>query len=360
MFECPKVAKSASVAFVGFMQNQQFDSAQIVLKNWTQKCGICEPILRANVILAIATNRPIDSFINEENMRLIYDYQRRGRIIENRSAEDNSIYQWNWGYVPIGMEFDSFTISYFREIKVRKQDNSLEYLLSSIYSNTNDDMYIALQKQEYKETSLAKEYYKLVNKYINKPDFNMAFLAGIWIPTGGIAKLGLHPDVGVQLGSKYRKVSIDMTIMFKFGNSPNPYYATRVRSDKSTVLTDNFFGAYMGIDVGKDIWRKNNKELQMLFGAGVDGFDALEADTIRNLKAESTWTYNINTGIGYRYYINNWTYVGMRVKYNIVDYALNGVINFNGHPITLTFCIGGLSNKNKRHGLEYLKYSWKR
>ncbi|MFN4248057.1 MAG: hypothetical protein ACK4EY_10050 [Flavipsychrobacter sp.] len=185
-FECPDTAKYASIAFVNYIQNQQFDSAQFVLNKWTQKCGMNEPLLRAHFIFAIATNMSIESLINEQSMRLIDDYQHRGEMIKYRSYNQNYSNEWSYGYIPIGMTFDTFSVNYFNEIRVREKDNSLKFLLGNVYSNEGVSLYTMLQQNEYKETVLTKEYYKLVYKYIQQPDFNVALLAGVWIPSGGI------------------------------------------------------------------------------------------------------------------------------------------------------------------------------
>jgi len=91
-------------------------------------------------------------------------------------------------------------------------------------------------------------------------------------------------------------------------------------------------------------------------GVAFDGFDALTEDKDNDLKAESTWTYNFNFGLGYRYYVTNKFYLGLRGKYNIVDYALNNVIDFTGNPITIQFTIGGVNNVLRNNNLKALKY----
>jgi len=360
-YQCPDIAYSSSVAFTEYIQKLQYDSAQKILNYWEGKCGICEPILRARFVLAFVTEQSVDSLIaNAESLHFLHYYWYRAEMIKSR---DFSRYYYNqsyFGFVPIGQEFDSFTISFFKAAYIKQQPGTTKFLLSEVYSNNSDSLFTIIQADEYKGSSLAKEYYKIVDKYKNKPELNTALLVGIWIPTGRATKLGIHPELGVQLGSKYRKINIDLTIAFKFLRSKTLYNAVRVRSDKSVVLTDKFFGGYMGIDIGYDVWNRRGQEVQALFGAGVDGFDAIDQDTVKKLKAESTWTYNFNFGIGYRYYINNSLYIGLRAKYNIVDYSLRGVIDFTGNPVTLTFCIGGLSNKIKRYGLEALKYKWRR
>lgn len=126
------------------------------------------------------------------------------------------------------------------------------------------------------------------------------------------------------------------------------------------MYTNHFFGGYLGLDGGYDIWRTKHQELQLLVGIGGDGFDAIKEDKSKQLKPESTWSYNFNGGIGYRYYIKNSFYIGVKAKYNIVNYALNGVVGFTGNPITAGLVIGGLSNRTKRTALESLHYKWNR
>lgn len=356
---CSDIAYSSSIAFTGFMKTLQYDSAKQVLQYWESKCGLKEPVFRAGVMLALATAEDVDSLLNSESLFFLRSFAYRYQMIKSRDFSSYDYNQPYFGFVPIGQELDSFTIDFFNNEYLKHKPGTTAFLLSEVYSGHADSLYSSLQSEEYSETALAREYYKLVNRYLNKPETNMALVAGVWIPTGGITRLGTHPDVGAQLGAKYRKVNIDLTVMFKFLRSQNPYYATRVRSDQSVVLTDKFFGGYLGIDGGYDIWRNKNQEVHALFGAGVDGFDAIEADTIRQLKAESTWTYNFNFGVGYRLYINNSAYIGLRAKYNIVDYSLRGVVDFTGNPITIQFLIGGLFNRVKRNGLESLHYKWR-
>lgn len=358
-YQCPDIAYSSSIAFTEFVNKKQYDSAQQVLKYWESKCGMREPIFRAQLVIAFATEQNVDSLINEESLYFLKSYLQRAEMIKSR---DFSRYDYSYpyfGFVPIGQEFDSFTVDFFKAQYTLEKPGTTNFVLCEIYGNNADTLFTILQVEEYRESSLAVEYYKLVNTEINKPDMHIACFVGAWIPTGGITKLGTHPDIGFQVGAKYRKINIDLTASFKFIRSKTPYYATRVRSDKSVVLTDKFFGGYLGVDAGYDMWKRKSHEVQALFGAGVDGFDAIDQDTVRQLKSETTWTYNFNLGIGYRYYINNSLYVGLRAKYNFVNYALNGVVDFTGNPFTIHFVVGGLSNNMKKNALDALKYKLK-
>lgn len=94
-------------------------------------------------------------------------------------------------------------------------------------------------------------------------------------------------------------------------------------------------------------------------GIAFDGFDVLEEDLDSGLKSASAASLNLNLGVGYRYYLKNNGYLGLRVKYHFVDYASNHVVDFTGNPITIQFVIGGLTNDYRKRNLNALKYNKK-
>lgn len=357
-FECSDIAHQSSISFAGFIQSRQYDSADQVLNYWEGKCGTREPIFRARVILAIAKGGDADSFVNEQNFDHFENYMHRAEMIQNRNYLPYDYSQPYFGYVPVGQEFDSFSTEFFKMkcAELKQDTNTVNYLLCRFYGYSTEHFYLSLQTGRYERSNISKEYYKLVNKYINRPEFHWSLLGGVWIPTGNITILGTHPRVGGQMGMRYKKLTTDLTVAFNFLRSKTPYNAKRVRSDQSVVVTDKYFGGYIGLDAGYCTWSKKKNELLVLSGIGLDGFDAIDADTINNLKAESTWTYNFNFGVGYRYYIGQSVYVGLRAKYNIVNYALTGAVDFTGNPFTVTLVVGGFSNDTKRYALKALDY----
>jgi hypothetical protein len=80
----------------------------------------------------------------------------------------------------------------------------------------------------------------------------------------------------------------------------------------------------------------------LLGGLAWDGWDALEEDKTGGLRAETVSSYNFNFGLGYRRYLKKTTYIGLRAKYNIVNYTLNKIVDFTGNPVSITFVVGGL------------------
>jgi hypothetical protein len=60
-------------------------------------------------------------------------------------------------------------------------------------------------------------------------------------------------------------------------------------------------------------------------------------------------------GIGYRYYLTQYSYLGLRAKYNYVDYTRNDVIGLKGNVVTFEFSYGGLLDVSEffLKGLDY-------
>lgn len=226
ILECSDISNEASVQFIQFVNESKYDSAQQVLTFWERKCGLREPIFRCQIILLIAQHKVVDSLINNESVYYLHCYRSRNGMIKKR---DFSSYDYNkpyYGFVPIGQELDQFTITFFDSIKQRQKPQSINFLLCEFYSSRNDTLFALLQSEDYHNTSLSKEYFGIVKRYINKPETHTACYVGAWIPTGGIVHLGVHPEIGLQAGVKYKRWNIDFTVAFKFLKAVGGYYAS--------------------------------------------------------------------------------------------------------------------------------------
>lgn len=342
--ECDEIAYASSVLFMQLVKKQEYDSAKKILDYWEGKCGLREPVFRAKIIFAFATDQNIDTLIDGETLYQLNSYRRRAEMIESRDFSGYDYAKPYFGFVPVGQEFDSFTIKFFKAELKQHDTLTTNYLLSEFYGYNVDTLFTKIKSEEYQNTILSEEYAKLVKKTRDIVDGNYALLMTAWIPTGDISILGVHPQLGFQVGGKYKKINLDFTLAFKFLRSKTGYFATRVNSDKSVVYTEKFLGGYLGLDWGYDIWSIKNNEFQLLTGIAYDGFDAINEDKKNELKAESVSSYNFNFGVGYRYYFKGGAYFGLQAKYNVVDYTLNKVIDFTGNPITISFVIGVLNN----------------
>jgi hypothetical protein len=355
--DCADIAHNCSLFFLKYMSVNEIDSAKHLLNYWESKCGMREPIFRAKILLALQTGELNDALWTETPLNQIFNYQSRRDIVTSVRYFMYDNYKSFYGYIPPGEEFDNFTLQWALELKTYFNSESIEFIMAEFYSDDYEAILSKIQSKTLEDCLLSKKYYEVVHEYRILPEFHLSFLAGMWIPTGALTMIGVHPDLGIQMGWKKKRINYDFTLSIKFANAPKVYNARRDTKSDEWESTDHFFGGYIGFEVGGDILSRKRNEIQAIGGIGYDGFDVLKENKEENLKASSTSSFNINFGLAYRFYVKNNLYLGLRVKYNIVDYTLNKVIDFSGNPITVHFSIGMLKNATKDANLKALGYS---
>ncbi|MDR1198414.1 MAG: hypothetical protein LBK94_05300 [Prevotellaceae bacterium] len=351
--DCSDISYNASLYFVKYMTENKIDSAKNLLNYWEIKCGMLEPILRAKILLALKENNFNDSILGNNVLYYIFNYQSRMNMIQKEIYYEYDTYKQYYGFVPPAQEFDTYTCNLATDLKEIYDSESVEHLLAEFYSDGSDSIFLKLQQNKYEGTVLYSKYSEALNSALNRKEWHIAFFTGTWIPTGNLNSLGVHPELGLLMGFKYKKYSYDVTMSFKFINAPNKYYVKRKNSEPQ--LTKHFMGGNIGIDIGRDIYARKKHEIQLIAGAAFDGFEVIKEDKDKDIKSLNVNSYNFNIGFGYRYYINDW-YIGLRAKYNFVDYTLGNVVDFTGNPITINIVIGGLSDIFRNSRLESLKY----
>lgn len=354
---CPDISHNSGLYFVKYMKENKLDSANYLLQYWESKCGMREPIYRAKILLALKQNQYHDSLLNIGTLNNILNYQKRMDMIKYSNTYYYDYSEPYYGYIPPGQEFDKYTQELSKSLMRKYEPNQIEYLLTEFYGENYDTIFSKIQTSTYGENRLATEYESIVDQYVNMAEFHLSWITGVWIPTGKLKKLGLHPEIGFQIGAKHKKMNYDFTFAFKFVNSSNCYDARIKQFGDSIISTNYFSGGHVGIDIGRDIFSKNGNELQITAGIAYDGITVLKTDDDKDIESESANSYNFSMGLGYRYYLTNSFYIGLRAKYNIVDYSMNKIIDFTGNPITVQFIIGGVGNTYRNDNLKALKYN---
>ena len=353
-FKCEDVAMNSSIMFVDYIARSEVDSAKMILSYWESKCTYSEAIFRANTLLAIQEDCYNDSIIRRVDVvSQIINFKARIALEQS----DNPAYYFAqqpqlYSYLPPGCEFDLFTNTWATSLVAKQPFESIEYLWCELFTGKTNRLVSELNKRKTEESPNLIEPVKQSVKYANGGyGTNVAFIAGMWVPTGGASILGVHPEVGFQAGVRiYDRFMIDLTMLMRFLKSKYPYYA--MREDGTLEQTKEFLGGYIGLDLGYVLLKKKAHELDALTGIAFDGFDCLNEDKELNLKSRSVSSYNVNVGLGYKYFFKEGTYVGLNAKYNIVDYKRSKVIDFTGNTVTLDFLIGGLSFNQNRKGLK--------
>jgi hypothetical protein len=249
-----------------------------------------------------------------------------------------------WNYYADGTkarEFDRFTRELAGTMRDRFEPGSMEYLWCDFYGPNPDSVFHNIRSTAYDSTEIRSIYDKEVVDNRKELRWNTALLAGAWIPTGSLSRLGTHAELGLQAGGRNSRWGMDLTFIVRFLRSPQPYEA--LRSSNNVQLTRYFLGGYFGLDAFYDLAHiHKNLSLSALAGGGVDWINPFEQNTKNkddNIKAATSYNFNLGLGVR-RTFADSW-YVGMQLKYNFTDYTLNNIIAYPGNTITVRMVVGG-------------------
>ena len=357
--DCSDIAFNSSRYYVKYMMEGNLDSVRIILDYWEDKCGVREPIYRARVLMELQQGTFDDIYFSDSPFWYIINYDNRMAMMRTGNYfhydNDKALY----GYLRPGDEFDEYTMWLGGEMMKKYEPGSAEYLMAEFYSKagTADELMDKLQTEEYSSTALGGEYRNLVDGILGEGEMHAAIVTGAWVPSGDLAELGVHPELGFSFGYKKKRMNYDLFLIMKFGKPKNPYLAKR---NGEWEMTDHFFGGYIGFEAGYDVIQRRRHELQLSGGVAFDGFDVLEENKDYDLKGVSANALNLNVGVGYRFYTGPNFYIGLRARYNVVDYSSSGKIKLSGNVITVGVQIGFLENAMKKHNLEALRYNYRK
>lgn len=364
--DCSTISEGSADLFQKFYIEGKLDSAQTLLTYWQEYCGLSEPIYRARLLLAFKQDSYHDSLLTPNVISFMLRYKSRMAELKARMEGDGYPYEYyGWtttgyqGYVQAGRGFDRFTKKEFGNFLTNVQPYSTEQLLCEHYVDGTDTIFVKLQDPQYGHSILSERYYDEIERLKNESEGFWAFNAGVWIPTGDIRELGLHPDLGLQFGVKKNRWNYGVGFGFKFLESDHEYTAFN-RNTGEDEQTTHFFGGKFEIFGGRDVLVYGAHELQLTAAFGIDGFDAINTNQNDGEKSVSIVTPNLNVGLEYRFYFKPTLYLGLRAQYHIVDYTLNNVIDLKGHPFTVHLTLGGINNYAKHSGLRAMKYKFRK
>lgn len=161
---------------------------------------------------------------------------------------------------------------------------------------------------------------------------------GMWIPTGNLALLGVHPSVGGQFGIRGLHQEFDLTLQFRFLKSKETY---TVKRNDLYYDRDAYFGGYIGLDYSYYFFTQSKFEAGFAGGLAYDGFDITSSQNdYEYLKPLSIGSFNANGGIRMNFYLSRDLYIGLQGKYSWLNYANPGGTNLNGDAVTIDLILG--------------------
>lgn len=347
--DCRDIVFNCQALMPRYAQQESTDSLWLVLQYWVDKCGESERTLRMEILLNIKEK----TFYEERYKNDLLDLLMTYRSIENHMINLPDDRSEAAAFIKNKQNFDAFTADYARALAKETDPRTLDYLLCEYYSNNFDPLLKALRGNKIPGTFIQAKYNETTIKTKEALESNLALITEWWIPTQSAAILGNHPGLGVQIGIKHKKFLVDLTVIGRFINSPHEY---KVYSQNTVKTTRHFSGAYVGLDVGREMWRRRKWELEAVGGIGYDGFQAISQDVNAGIESKSISSLNINLGAGCRYYYHQKSgqYVSLQPRLNAVNYTNKGGSDLSGNTISIRLIWGFSANDMRNQQLDRL------
>lgn len=196
------------------------------------------------------------------------------------------------------------------------------------------------EEENYNTIFLKDFQYRSYSSFSERSDFNIGIITGIWIPTGKIEILGAHPQFGFFMGGKRCRFEYSLSVLGRFLAAADEY---TVKYEGVLYDTTGYFGWYLGMDFGYEIFYRKRNGFLLLAGVGWDAFrseyiEEEEIPVIRN-------SFNFNSGVGYRFYyreMESMSYIEVDFKYNFIDYNNPGGTDLAGNAVSVLFIWGNI------------------
>ncbi|KAA3609300.1 MAG: hypothetical protein DWQ05_22675 [Calditrichaeota bacterium] len=340
---------NSSKLIVKYYRAEQMDTVRMVLQYWENECNMNEPLLRFKVLLAMQDGTFNEKLYDDRIMGFLMKYRVRVESMQEKGADAwkmrHSSSKENLPKAPFVSEaFNKLTMN----MAIRRQDEfkkgDPQRFFSLFYNHEFDKALKTVQEMDYAETELQKYTKSYLENANSRLEEHYAVHSGSWMPSGNLDVLGSHPTFGVTLGLKKNRWLLDIVGELRFTKSKATY---TVGSPTGIEATDKYRGGYMGLEFGREVWQNNRQEFDLLAGFGYEGFDAL---TGRGADQDvSPASKNINFGAGYRFFLHSFStaYLGLQVRYALIDYDSDGGSDLSGNALTFRLSFGKARNSNK-------------
>ncbi len=349
---CKYSSINYSNKFSVFISSGELDSASFILSKWEQQCEIIEVTFRARMLLNILMKKVEVNKINKGSFDYILEFIERVNVANDSNSK--VLYEKNpriFGYIPINTLFDK-TIKKVAKDYITNCRNKEEELFCYLYSENIDTFFYYLQQEDYAFLRLRTLYDWEVINAKQSAEGHWQLSVGEFIPNSEMKLLGNHTQFGLSLGVRKKRFSYDLGIELRLGNTDYEYNVIV----PDTVATDYFFGVQFGGQIYYDILQLRKHSLLISTSISVDGFDT----HVKQKYGGTTVTVfvpGLGFGFDYRWSINENNYIGIKYRYNIVNYNNSKIVeNLNGGYNTISLIYGLVNNNIKRNRLTELRF----
>ena len=339
---CRKQYVATATVLPQLYRAKDYDSLQRWLAFEEKACGRSPERFSASILLAIETGRFSERDLPDTGFyALLRTYAWVVRDVNGHARYIGYMSNKYFNATPYNRAIFSCTHDWAQRLLPSTALDSTERFLCQVFAGQVEDPLRMIR------SGLSTWHYldslRLRSLHIrrNMPAGTFGLLSGIWLPTGKLRMMGVHPELGLQMGGRDKTNELDLSLFFRFIHAPQPYLVSR---NDSLYPRQHYEGYYIGIEYAHYFIHQDTFESGFTAGSGYDGF-AIAAvkkneKDLNYLKPFSIGSFNVNLGLRANYFFSPELFAGFAAKYHFIHYINRGGTDLDGHALSLSVSIG--------------------
>jgi hypothetical protein len=345
-----KIEKSDyySKQFAKFYSENKKDSIAFVLRLWEAETGMNEALFRANALYLVSEGK----FPSHLTQFGLIDYAtaweiRYNLMFKNERDDFFLTHPEFFSYLPIGSDYDRFTIDASRRLLNRQTVGSLSHSFITLYAGDTKDFFKFIADGLHENDLLGAEYVEKCKALMKLPETHIELNMGAWIPQGNLMNIGNRPSLGVLVGRWYPKFKIDLAFDVRFFETNKSIDIAL--TDTIMLEVANFLGARAAIEGSFSILKVHPYALDIFLGAGYEWIEMVKSPQDR--RGEVFDSPSLTAGLTYRYFFPNRANIGISLGYHMLWLDNPKGTPIDGNAFTVALQIGLVENPKKKVGL---------
>lgn len=350
--DCYDVAINSQKIISRFYAEGDLDSAEAVLEYWEQQCDRNDEMIFGRILFDIANDR-----FHEDKYGNLLQIMLTGNstldYIETYKSEGLHVHPSQSSMLMANLEYYNFTGSYSKRLlEDGTERKKIESDILNFFSGNREPFVNGLKQKQY-EGKLQASYNQMIDDLTYNSGYFLTLYGGMWSPTGNLSKLGNKPELGFTFGGFEGRFGAEIIVGFRFVNSPVNY---SIRDEDSVYQDNHFTSVTLGVQGYYSLLKNLRHDLSVTTGVAYDEITIVPADEDDDVENVSTRTLNVNLGFQYRYYFDYKDYLGIDIRYSVLDFHNHINDELSGNAISLRLIYGFTSSDRKKQQLKLLGY----
>lgn len=341
IFHCEDVEYNSLSLMEKYYEGQQFDSLQMVMSYWKNRCGGTEQIIRMEILSKLRNRTFRQETYGQLLSEFLKKYKRRQQNLDSVIAIPmmGELYTAN-------KIFDQFTKKIAAQIEPQYTIGSLESAICNYYMNNYRDFEILVKMDVVPEVvrkppvQAAAEEDELAASAKFPIALRFLLYSGIWLPTNKLSKFSIHPMIGSSFGfTVARQAHFDFSIGYAFMQS-KPY---DVYDATGTFTSRHFENVTWAIEPSFIVYTApDDMQFLIVAGVGTDWLTIVGEKELPTNKSIRFTSRSMSLGAGIQVPLNKklGTFMGCQVRHYFLNFENKNGFDLNGDALTFRITYG--------------------